>query len=376
MANTKEYNDINTDIGSIEALTQYNWFYAKPYLDSFITGKSFVFMTRPELFLYPIKPLDSNDINKKLAYENMCNDPKFTQFLVQECHNKSDELNIKQLSYEYFSDIKSYFMPIITNQCKSAELNDISIDTSPMFNTRNGYNIILPTRSESSRSSSTFTLQLNETHNLDITKLFTLWVEYIANIKDGVFTANPSMIKNNILDYAVSIYVFILDNDGRTIKSYSRYTGCYPTNIPYSALGGAIGSNSEVELGIPMVYTHYETMNPRILEDFNRISLKSLGTDKNNNIGIDYIPISGSELLNKDKLFNGNNSELLNEPDRDPIIYYEKLNSRNSLYNDDGSARYVLSFGLDSMKNNRLKSLFDNANLTEDYDDEFNIYSD
>ena len=345
MATIKEYNDINTDIGSIEAITEYNWFYAKPYLDGFTTGRSFIFMTRPELFLYPIKPLNATEIEKTLAYNNMCTDPKFTQFLLQECHNKSDELNIKQLSYEYFSDIKSYFMPIITNQCKAAEMNDISLDTAPMFITRNGFNVILPTKSDTSRGSGSFTLQLNETHNLDITKMITLWVEYIANIKDGVFTANPVMVKNNILDYAVSIYVFILDNDGRTIKSYSRYTGCYPTNIPYSALGGNIGSNDNVEFGIPMVYTHYESMNPRILEDFNRVSLKALNDMLENTDGTDYMPITGSELLNKDKLFNGNYSELMAQENRDPVVYYEKLYSKDSAYNQ--CHQYSLTYRLE-----------------------------
>ena len=54
-----------------------------------------------------------------------------------------------------------------------------------------------------------------------------LWVNYIANITDGTFNANPEMIPRRILDYTSSIYYFVLEPDGKTLKFWSKYTGCW-----------------------------------------------------------------------------------------------------------------------------------------------------
>lgn len=370
----------NDDIGSIETLTEYQWLKNKPYLDTFKTGRYFVFMTKPQLFINPDKPINTNNTDDVIAYENMCADSKFTQYLISECHNRSDELIIKSLSYKYFSDIKSSFLPIITNLCKNADLMDISLETNASFTTRRGYNILMPGKTEGSRAANTISLRFTETHNLDITKLIKLWVEYIANITDGTFMANPTMIKNNVLDYMSSIYVFILDEDGKTIKHYCKYTGVYPVSSQDSNFNSSIGDSNDVELNVNFVYTLYESMDPRILEDFNRTTLKVI-TDENKTAdydmsgdNVDYMPISTSSLLNKNKLFgNPSYKELLNSELRDPIVYYEKRYS--SAISGSMSSRYVLSFGKESIKNKQLKSIFDDLD-DNIYDDYYSIYED
>lgn len=373
MSDTIHYNK-NQDVGSIENLTEFNYLTAKPYLDQFTTGKSFIFITRPSLFLYPKKPTNSNDTDKVLAYENMCNDPTFTQYLLEECHNQSDKLIIEQLSTyaDEFSDIHSSFMPIFTNLCTTRDLVDISTETMNGFSTRRGYNIMMPTRTEASRAASTLTLRMTETQNLDVIKMINLWVEYQAKITDGTFNANKTMIKNNILDYTCSIYVFVMEPNGKNIAHYSKYTGCYPQSAPHSAFGTDPGQDGTVDLSIPFVYTYYETMNPRILEDFNRVSLNMLTADSDDYSDqasessvaygtVDYIPITDSQLLNKDKLFNNTKYDIQLDERRDPIVYYEKKDNKDSANTDSLNGHYVLSFGKESRTNSRLKSIFDDV---------------
>ena len=364
------YVNNNYDKSGIDNLTKFMGYNPNVYLDPAVNGYAFIFVTKPSLFLYPQKPT-INDNERTLAYENMCSDSKFTSFLTEENSNKKDQLIIKQLSYFEFADVESLFLPIFTNMTKSFTPGDLTLDTIEAFRNRDGFFYTLPKSTTMSEASSTISLSVTETDNLDFLKMLTLWVNYIKNISNGTFIANSEMIRQNMIDYMSSIYFFVVGPDGRTLKYWSRYTGAYPTAVPYSSLGYNKGSINHVELDVPFTYTFKEEMDPRILEDFNIVSLGLVSpelfmdnsyddfikeTEVNSNNG--YDSFINSKLLDKQSLFTGSRSSIVKESNRNPVVYYQQVKSSNSV-SQDMDRTYVLSFGKDTIKNDLFNSIID-----------------
>ena len=261
------------DVSGLEDIQHFSGFYENIYRDPFVGGNAFVFVTRPQLFLNNDENIakQNKDTHSYLALENMTKEPKFTQFMLKEISNDLDKSIFDSLSI--FSNFSSSFLPMFTNQCKNFDTMNTMLDSIDAFETKQGFKEMLPSFKTVSESANQLSISVTEDSNLSFTKLMTLWVNYISNVTDGTFNANPEMIANGILDYTSSIYYFVLGPDGQSIKYWARYTGCWPTTIPYGNLRYSKGVNETVELELPFVYTVKEDMDPMILEDFNILSL-------------------------------------------------------------------------------------------------------
>lgn len=347
----------------MSGLTRFQGFYNNVYRDPFIGGTSFVFVTKPLLFIDPIK--GSNAENSSMAYLNMTRDPVFSQYLVDQVLNTADRKIVEMLSYntEYSS---SSFIPAITNECKNFDANDITMEQTDAFDTKQGFKETLPTYKTQSEASNTLSISVTEDSNLSFTKMMTLWVNYISNITDGTFDANPTMILNGALDYMCSIYYFVLGPDGRSLKYWSKYTGCWPTSIPYSAMRYSKGQTDISDLNLSFVYNVKEDMNPKILEEFNMLSLRLIGSGflKNksymNEISGQYSSIKESPLLNLNQMYDiPGASVLLSSETRDPVVVYVPGDTY-SIHSDGTSDRFELIFDDKGYTSNLIPDIFKN----------------
>jgi hypothetical protein len=217
-----KYVNTNQDVANQESLTKFDSFFVNRYTDGFVTGYSFVFITRPSLFIFPYKPTNTDRLGK-LAYDNMIKDQTFSQFIVNEAMNQNDRIIPEQLSFfeGVFSNssyTRTNFLPLFTNRSRGFSTTDVTMEQQEAFATKQGYRLPLPTYKTASEASGTLSLPMYETPNLDVMKTLSLWVNYISNITDGTFHANPDMVKNGIIDYMSSIYYFVLEPDGKTLK--------------------------------------------------------------------------------------------------------------------------------------------------------------
>ena len=110
--------------------------------------------------------------------------------------------------------------------------------------------------------------------------MMTLWVKYMENLSNGVFNPNPEMVRARKLDYMSSLFYFVFEPDGRTLKYWVKFTGCFPTEIPSSSLGYQKGSSEAVSVSIPFQYNVKEEMDPDILKEFNMLSLGLVGIER------------------------------------------------------------------------------------------------
>lgn len=355
----------------MDDLTRFSGFHTNRYREPFLNGFAFIFMTKPLLF---IDYKNSNtDKKNRLAYMNMARDPFFVQYLDEECENKLDKKLVEILSYNTDKYNVSSFIPMFTNQFRNFNSGDVSLGTTDAFDTEKGYMETLPTFSDQSKGASQISFQVQEDANMSFTKLLGLWVNYIDNISSGVFDANPDMVLNGALDYMSSIYYFVTEPDGKTLKYWCKYNGCYPSAIPYSSISFDRGSFEFLQLPISFNYTVREDMNPKILEEFNILSFKLMDQDIGQfyaSTGL-YSSIKNSPLLNAEKMKTTPGLDLsstFESEKRDPIVLFaesgegyqdasEKRESHFELVFDDyGYTSEIETIFQDAYKNNGMKA--------------------
>ena len=330
---TDKYTNKNIDVAGQENLTKFETFFVNRYVDPFITGHSFIFMTRPSLFILPYE--DGSTIQNQLAFENMKRDPVFSQFILGESANPNDNILAQQLSFvnsysKFITRPKTNFLPIFTNRIRSFQPSDVVMEQKDAYETKEGYKLPLPYTKTTSEAANVLNISCQETSNLDFFKMMTLWVNYISNVTHGTFFANPEMVRKGIIDYMSSIYYFVLEPDGRTVKYWAKYTGVWPTTIPSSPLSYNRGEQSLVETDMSFAYTVKEEMNPSILEDFNKVSL--MIPEHREVSALKYTSIKKSQYLNKTGL---KNLVQQNNGLRGPLVYFDELK--------DTSGKFILS---------------------------------
>ena len=346
------FRNKNTDYSGIRNMERFDGYFDHRYKNVMMTGQGFVFFTRPSLYITSKKPNPATPEKDVIAYQNTYKDPFFSLFLNDEAMNDQDSKIIDILSYK--DDIKTNWIKIFTNECKNFDPGDITLDTLDVFETKQGYRMPLPTHSVASTAAGQLTFNMVETANLDLTKIISLWTKYIEHVSDATFRANPEMIQNGVLDYMCSIYYFLLGPDGRTIKYWEKYTGCWPANIPNSPFRFTKGERELVEISVNFNYLTKETMNPRIFEDFNRTSLRALTysvEEDEPDSKRDYLSFKDSPLLNYNKLKSNRFASTVNSEDRDPLVFFNEASlDQHRSTPDPMKDRYELSFGVEDMK--------------------------
>jgi hypothetical protein len=164
------------------------------------------------------------------------------------------------------------FIKILTNLTEQFGVQDISLDTYNVGEGWDGAKLTVPKSTLNSRQNGTVQLELMEFAGLPITNLHRLWVDYVEAVTKGILspkTSTPNYITQKLLDYACSIYYFSLLPDARTIEFGVRFTGCFPTAVPYSAFNGKIGMADAVKVTVPYAFAYMEPMDPMIFDEFN-----------------------------------------------------------------------------------------------------------
>lgn len=244
----------------------YNYYnrFKVPMSDPFASNIAYVFFTKPDC-----------NINDNIAYSN---------FLTSLDSSESyGQIILSSVSSSYSKNklTKSKFLNLLSNSVNNFETKDTTLKTNDVYDDFVGFRMNLPENIIESFTPDTITFSFNEYDDLRITNLIKVWVEYISNVKRGIFVPTESNRSKKILDYVSSIYFFLCGPDGCSIKYYCKLTGVYPTVIPYSSFAWDSSNGSNVtKLNVTFQYQIKEDLEPDILSDFMKISGNS--TLKNN----------------------------------------------------------------------------------------------
>lgn len=277
----KDVEDLRSSLGiEQKGKTNFNSFNVYKNLegeDFLTTGVSYLFFTKPCLH-FGTNILSS--LKQDVAIYNNLQQSNF----FRTCPFIDDIVNRKGKMYsDVLRNLKggSGFIPFVTNFMQNFETQDIVTETFTANDTFKGYKLTLPGSNVESHVSGTFSLTFNETRNMEITVFHKVWSDYIEAVRRGSIVASADAIRrfnkdNSInkgyIEYMNSAYYFLLEPDGKTIKYYAKYTGVFPTNVPYSAFGWEMGNNGAKKVTINYQYNFKEDMNPEILKEFNYVA--------------------------------------------------------------------------------------------------------
>lgn len=241
-----------------------------PSGEPFISNVAYIFFTRPDLNFSP---------------ENFNN----SQFLSVLNSDNLGRKILSSLSTSYQGqgqNINGPFIKLLSNTVTNFETKDTSLKTLENHENWFGLKMVSPYNYFDQIGSDGVTFSFEEYEDLRVTTLIKTWVEYMAGVKSGLFTPSERNRSEKIFDYMSSIYYFLTGVDGHTIKYFTKLTGCYPVNIPYSSFSWEKGGSTELrKLSVTFNYQIKEDMEPEILQDFLDISGIYKSYDNNEGTG-------------------------------------------------------------------------------------------
>ncbi len=176
---------------------------------------------------------------------------------------------LENLCYEYKA---SPFVNILSNKCTSFDIGDEVLKTHDKGETFLGWKISYGKHAVESRTGYGLSLSFDENKDLDVYNVIKAWVMYIESVNRGIISPAQYNIENFILDYAASVYYFVLAPDNLNIKFYAKMTGVFPTNIPNSVFSASeLKKIDSPKYSINFNASFVEAMDPRILSEFNQL---------------------------------------------------------------------------------------------------------
>ena len=293
----------NSDITK-QSWVNFDRFYSTDLSIEQPSGRHYIFICRPDLYLVEEGSATSGGIT--LSSESRVNvDPYFTYLAQfhpeiiasltgdfagiksQTLSNTSqkattssgygnsrttDGTTVKVGNKSYQLTIHS-FMPYLTTRIESLQLPDYKINTNTIVQPYTKYTIPYTTSAIESSTGGSFSINFREDKYYSIHKLFYAWIYYQHNVMKNIFRPKTKYLRYNALDYATSIYDFIVDDTGENIIYWSKYTGCVPTEVPMSDLSFNRNSGAETKTSVEFAYFYCEHMDRNILMDFQYNSL-------------------------------------------------------------------------------------------------------
>ena len=246
----------NMDIPSFYTREQLNWNvhvnfnrFKKEFPDTYLRNTiGVVIFTRPDLNLY------DSSLNKNAM---IASDPRSNHII-----NKN-AMVARLLTNQCTGKESHKFNPLLSNLAQSLDVVDDSIDTLDTGETFTGYKMQYAKHNIKSITSGSISIKYRETYDLSITDTHQLWVDYMSNVYRGIFEPKREYVWKKELDYACDVYYFLLDQDGETIKFWTKYYGVFPNNVPKSAYSYDFGSSINLpELSVNYSYIYKEDLSP------------------------------------------------------------------------------------------------------------------
>lgn len=257
-------------------------------LDHVDTRYQYVFMVRPECNIV-------KETNKLELCDSTAKDPFFIWM------NAWHSVILRGLTMEF--DASHDFIPFLVGRTEMLQLPDYAIKSYQYYQPYTHYSLPYGGTGIESQSGGTFDMSFKDDHQFRLHKFFQAWLYYIDGVSRNRFHPKEKFITYNKIDYATSVYHFIMAPDGKHIQWWSKYTGCVPTSISNSDLSWNKGGTFDGKFSVPFQYFYFESLNPEILGDFNRNSngARTLANGYNNDfmsmgnhyVGAPYVSVEG-----------------------------------------------------------------------------------
>ena len=261
-----------------------------------VSGRHYIFMCRPDLNL--VDGATDTTTKKVLNKKNGISEDPYFQYLgayyPDIISSLTAEFNITSTSTRKYTNAYAgsgfgnsqydsreggqnmpihTFIPFLTSRAESLQLPDYSIKTEELRQPFTRYGIPYPTSAIESQCSGDFDITFRDDKYLSIRKLFYAWIYYMDGVMRDKFTPKDKYIIYNCFDYATSIYDIQVDETGENVIWWTKYTGCFPYQVPLSDLSFNKGADPDPKCSISFKYYMCEPLSIASLIDFNYNSL-------------------------------------------------------------------------------------------------------
>lgn len=225
--------------------------------------REYIFFTKPDLHIFENRST-SSVLNTELETY-----PIFADAMVR--YNNV----LKQLQYSV-NNPKHAFVNLLSNSVKST-LDLPGISVNDVQTSENIYGTFMTYRRSSLTSDEQheFSLEFEDTKYTEVYMWFRLYDEY-CKLKDLGMVTPPdiSYIINKILHDQMSVFKFIVGDDGETIIYWCKLWGVYPKGVPRDAFSDLSGNNG-LRFSVSFKSQFVDDMDPSILGDFNAVTIGS-----------------------------------------------------------------------------------------------------
>lgn len=256
-------------------LKYWTTFYRLPRIDPFnhVQGaREYVFFTKPDLPILRYNDGSPDDKSKSGWLSNEASQIPYFNWLYSHGYLYTVLENLCYGASDGSSGRSCPFVRILSNRKTSnIDIPDIAVDELETAQNMFGSRILYPKSSISSDENIDFSVEFEDTRYLEIYNYFKTYDIARQLSWLGLLPPKKSYIINKILYSHMSVFRFLVDDDGETIIHFSKFTGVFPKSISRSSF-------SEIPQSGPLKVTigfklsgFFEDMEPNILSDFNSL---------------------------------------------------------------------------------------------------------
>lgn len=198
------------------------------------TSTTWFFLTRPEMCLYQ----NSNGVEKDSSenwhfpsYQCMDVDLKDHLILDRDLYIYLD-CNIKP----YYTDTNTAFIPSFTNNFKSTNLPEARFEMLKSSSNILGVSLGIPVYNSNDTADTEITVQFNADMRKSIMSYIDVIFKYSKSKKEGLTLPWAAIAKHNVIDISMTMFVFVVGQDGMTLESWFRSVGVVPSTNPITQI--------------------------------------------------------------------------------------------------------------------------------------------
>lgn len=254
-------------------------FYRTRRMDPYYTidggAQEYLFFTKPDMNIFDGDSLNSQIFENSNIYGLLHNNIEAgvaASTYFQELASSGYVNTLADLCYSYKGIDNCPFVRILSNRkISNMDIPDISVTELETAQNMYGTKMFYPTTSRKSDEEAEFSIDFEDTQFLEVYHFFKAYDIYRQLKWAGLVMPKSSQINNKILADHMSIYKFIVDNDGETILYYAKATGVYPKTISRSSFS-EVQEKGQLKITVNFKLSGwFEDMDPLILSDFNRL---------------------------------------------------------------------------------------------------------
>lgn len=226
---------------------------AEPYL-------SYVVMSRP-------------DLNGSTANKTVLQNHTMTSAFYNDAYGKKLFHSLSNKTPDGSSN-SNMFLPLITTRAMSYQTVDVAIRTVEKSTTFYGHVIKYGKHSEEHKVGGSISIDFRNDRFLSILKMIYLWMCYIWLVsKTGDIEPIMEYQRNGVLDYAASIYYFVVRRDNRELVFWEKLTGVFPKTDQFSMFSSSDDFILQDKITIEFDYgIRSDPCDPEVLIDLNMLS--------------------------------------------------------------------------------------------------------